>query len=91
MSFTTHTRAEHVVSVVASVPEDAEGQKQLEKRSQTVPAPLDNGNGELTFSINHNTVFTVVHAEKHFSRKCVLKAVESWILFKHCFSTFSCM
>lgn len=59
--------AKHVVSVVASVPEEAEGQKQPEERSQTVPAPLENGSGELLFSVNHNTVFTVLHAEKHSS------------------------
>lgn len=84
-------KVKHVVSVVASVPEDAEGQKQHEKRSQAVPAPLENGSGELVFSINHNAVFTVLHAEKQSSLKYMLKAVKSWILFKHRFSTFSCM
>lgn len=48
--------------MVDSVPEDAEGQS-----SQTVPAPLDNGNGKVVFSINLNNVLTVLHIEKHLS------------------------
>ena len=32
-----------------------------------VPAPLDNGNGKLVFSMYQNDVLTVLHTEEHLS------------------------
>ncbi len=70
------------MSVVYSVCEDAEvnpaGQSLHEKRSQTVPALLDAGNGKLVCSVNLNYVLTGLHIEEQLSLKHnIVKPVRS--------------